>query len=425
MKNINLNKLITLLLAVIMIVPVVMASETPEAAPAPLAGFTPVEIINPSEIYTAVKLPGLEHTVYAFNDIKGLTQFRVYGVYGDKTGFFPIAVTAGEDYEEGSPLQFAFLGNEPVKDKMEDAGSAVIPKENVVIPGGFSPARTHGLVYVENLFGTKEYRAYASYDNNNTFLYLPTKNSKPKAGALGRVPEGMLSRAKIAGEKNFAVPNELKDGFAELVYIKTTDNKDIIVSTDYPELNAGEIRSLAAQTVVAYPTAPIYQYEEKKTAAERNHELNTKDEIKKIQTRLNELGFKAGDVDGMAGSKTVAAIKAFQKANGLSQDGVVGKLTWAKLFSDSPATEAPEPEPTEKPEPKKKGEPYFAVVKTSGGDLNVWKSPELIGKNAKINGIAKLENGADVGMVQEYEEGYAELLDEKGGFVRTRYIKKK
>lgn len=429
-----------------MVIPVVMASEVPAApkatdapstvavteetpataTPVPLLGFTPVEVKNPDEIYTAVKLPGLDYTVYAFNDVKGVTQFRVYGVYNNKTGYFPVNVTAGEEYEEGMPLQFAFAGNEPVKDKQEDAGKAVIPKENVIIPGGFSPARTHGLVYVENLFGTKEYRAYASYDNIN-FLYLPTKNSRPRQGALGRVPEDMLSRAKIAGEKNFAVPEDLKDGFAELVCVKTADNKDIVVSTDFPELNAGEIRALAAKPVVIYTTAPInnnYVDEEKKTAAQRNHELNTKEEIKQIQAKLNELGYQAGDVDGIVGSKTVAAIKAFQKLNGLSQDGIVGKLTWAKLFADAPATSAPTPQPTDKPEPEKIGEPYFAVVKTSGGNLNVWKSPEVIGKNSKVNGVASLKNGADIGMVQEYKGGYAELLDGTG-YVRTGYIAKK
>lgn len=41
----------------------------------------------------------------------------------------------------------------------------------------------------------------------------------------------------------------------------------------------------------------------------------------KIQARLNDLGFKAGKPDGIAGSRTRKAIKAFQKSKGLPADG--------------------------------------------------------------------------------------------------------
>ena len=41
-----------------------------------------------------------------------------------------------------------------------------------------------------------------------------------------------------------------------------------------------------------------------------------------IQTRLNELGYDAGVVDGLAGEKTRTAISAFQRDYGLSVDGI-------------------------------------------------------------------------------------------------------
>lgn len=52
---------------------------------------------------------------------------------------------------------------------------------------------------------------------------------------------------------------------------------------------------------------------------------------KKIQQRLNSLGYNCGQADGVFGSKTLAAVKAFQRAKGLAADGVVGPKTWAKL----------------------------------------------------------------------------------------------
>lgn len=40
--------------------------------------------------------------------------------------------------------------------------------------------------------------------------------------------------------------------------------------------------------------------------------------------------------DGDFGNETLSAVKAFQKANGLTADGVIGAKTWAKLQEDGP-----------------------------------------------------------------------------------------
>ena len=54
-------------------------------------------------------------------------------------------------------------------------------------------------------------------------------------------------------------------------------------------------------------------------------------EVKKLQEQLNKLGYNAGAVDGIFGSHTESAVKAFQKANGLVVDGIVGPKTQNKL----------------------------------------------------------------------------------------------
>ena len=63
----------------------------------------------------------------------------------------------------------------------------------------------------------------------------------------------------------------------------------------------------------------------------------TGDAVKTLQDKLNALGYNSGNVDGIFGAKTYAAVTAFQKANGLGVDGIVGKLTWGKLYGISPA----------------------------------------------------------------------------------------
>lgn len=63
----------------------------------------------------------------------------------------------------------------------------------------------------------------------------------------------------------------------------------------------------------------------------------TGDAVKTLQDKLNTLGYNSGSVDGIFGAKTYAAVTAFQKANSLGVDGIVGKLTWGKLYGVSPA----------------------------------------------------------------------------------------
>lgn len=54
-------------------------------------------------------------------------------------------------------------------------------------------------------------------------------------------------------------------------------------------------------------------------------------DVLSLQKTLTELGYDCGVPDGVFGTKTVLAVKMFQTNNGLTADGVVGPLTWAKL----------------------------------------------------------------------------------------------
>ena len=67
----------------------------------------------------------------------------------------------------------------------------------------------------------------------------------------------------------------------------------------------------------------------------------TGDAVKTLQETLNTKGFDSGNVDGIFGAKTYAAVTAFQKANSLGVDGIVGKLTWAKLYDATPVNVTP------------------------------------------------------------------------------------
>ena len=54
-------------------------------------------------------------------------------------------------------------------------------------------------------------------------------------------------------------------------------------------------------------------------------------EVKEVQRRLKQWGYYSGAVDGIFGAGTRKAVIAFQKKNGLTADGVVGKATYRAL----------------------------------------------------------------------------------------------
>ena len=49
--------------------------------------------------------------------------------------------------------------------------------------------------------------------------------------------------------------------------------------------------------------------------------------VKQIQTKLKNWGYYSGSIDGVYGSATEAAVRAFQKKNGLTVDGKAGPQT--------------------------------------------------------------------------------------------------
>lgn len=56
--------------------------------------------------------------------------------------------------------------------------------------------------------------------------------------------------------------------------------------------------------------------------------------VTEVQRRLNALGYKAGPVDGFMGSKTMDALKQFQKSRGLSITGVIDAETSMALLKN-------------------------------------------------------------------------------------------
>jgi peptidoglycan hydrolase-like protein with peptidoglycan-binding domain len=57
------------------------------------------------------------------------------------------------------------------------------------------------------------------------------------------------------------------------------------------------------------------------------------DDVRAVQQALAQLGYDVGEVDGIYGTGTEAAVTAFQEASGLTADGVAGPETIDALRS--------------------------------------------------------------------------------------------
>lgn len=56
------------------------------------------------------------------------------------------------------------------------------------------------------------------------------------------------------------------------------------------------------------------------------------EQVRQLQQTLNALGWACGSADGVYGAKTAAAVRAFQRAHGLREDGAAGPETRAVLL---------------------------------------------------------------------------------------------
>lgn len=68
-----------------------------------------------------------------------------------------------------------------------------------------------------------------------------------------------------------------------------------------------------------------------KPAAQKQSRFYKTSTVKKVQNKLNRLGYKCGKADGSYGSKTKSAIRKFQKKKGMTINGRINKTLLKKL----------------------------------------------------------------------------------------------
>lgn len=329
----------------------------PQALATGTAGFMNIAAAPRNALYTPIEIPGYPAVVYAFTGSDGKTQFRVYGQTAAQTGYFPVTVSAGADYQPGGQMTVTLdPAAVPVTDVQQAAATAVLAAGAVTPPPGFSSAGTPGIVYMENLFGLRETLAYASYDGQSQ-VYLPAVNNQPVPGALAVSVEDMASRIRAMGAPSYALPFDMREGFRTQVYVLSSDGVAVTVFTAYPAIDRASLTAFQAQAAATEKpqTQPTPRPTARPSSASRPRK-NTKPavtatpdpnkpktlkygakgaEVTELQKRLLALGYAVGKADGIFGKATQSALTAFQKNNKLKADGVGGAATLKCLYSSA------------------------------------------------------------------------------------------
>ena len=123
-------------------------------------------------------------------------------------------------------------------------------------------------------------------------------------------------------------------GLAALVLL--TGGLVYIAVRDIPM--AGEVRRVMSLTPTPLPPVPdrvtlVTADPSRPTPAPDLRRNSAGEEVKKLQARLQELGYYQGEIDGLFYEGTTEAVKAFQEANHLTADGIVGEKTRTVLYS--------------------------------------------------------------------------------------------
>lgn len=176
--------------------------------------------------------------------------------------------------------------------------------------------------------------------------YDTTKLKVSSFNALGRRASHGCIRLTVPDAK--WIYNNCGEGVQ--VWIHEDAEKD-------PELVAAiKPGSINPDTHINYITptpsaAPIYNSKNPPETIRKLSENSKGEDVYWLQTRLKELGFYTGTVTGVYRGGTIKAVKAYQKAMGLTVDGVAGSATLSRLYSDAKATPTPSPSPTPSPTP--------------------------------------------------------------------------
>ena len=201
-------------------------------------------------------------------------------------------------------------------------------------------------VETQNLYGNQNGGPIQVTDSG-TQTPAPEPAPTPTPGNAGWSEWGTVTGVTEAPEPGWTV---------SISPTSTPDASTIILSTRTPSpegsgQEGGQTTAAPKETIQTVTEAPATPTPTPKSL---QRGFTDSEEVRALQRRLKELGWYSGSADGDFGPATEAAVKAFQRANGLTADGKAGAKTIEKLNSSSAVTKkqasaTPTPKPTARP----------------------------------------------------------------------------
>lgn len=201
----------------------------------------------------------------------------------------------------------------------------------------------------EALLMSAEYRVLQNGDNGEDVTRLQERLKT--LGYFSQKATGKYRSITVKAVKDFQEHNGLEaTGTASLDTQRLLFSQNALAKgasptpTPGPDADVGDIGDM----VIAGDGEELEVYERKLSRGSKG------ESVKKVQTRLTELGFFDGPISGNYMNQTLAAVKAFQEHNGMSVSGITDEATWNMLFNsedvlDTSATARPTPVPTPVP----------------------------------------------------------------------------
>ena len=330
---------------------------------------------------------GTERAVKAFQDSVGLiadgkagaaTQYQLLLLTGIKVSDLANASDAsgnGGSSDSATPVVKGLFGGNYHKMEYGVSGSRVRTLQKALIALGFDLPKADGVFGADTHKAVVAFQQTVGLEADGKAGPLTLKKLESYFDANGNVISGPIATTPPpANDENleYGIPKRIlrpgmsgldvqyvQDRLKELDYYTGASDGQYGSGTEaavraFQENNGltvdGKVGSKTSQ--VLFSSGALGSEEQMPDVPSDDRTLRegmVGDDVLSVQVRLAALGYYTGELDGVYGSGTITAMKAFQGRNKLTVDGVCGPNTLMVLFSnaaiDAGSTVQPEPDP--------------------------------------------------------------------------------